>query len=92
MVTEVYACPQCQQSEPVVRWGYTRSGSRRLWCKACQQSFTPVPKTRCVTPEKEALILAASRERLSQRAIARSLGVSRDTIRATLKKGLSPPA
>jgi transposase len=87
MVAEVYICPQCQQSKPVVRFGFTRSGSQRLRCQACRKSWTPCPKSYRVTPEKEALILGALSERLSQRAIARSLWVSRDTIRRTLKKG-----
>jgi transposase len=87
MVTTVYECPHCQQSEPVVRFGRTCSGSQRLRCQACRKTWTPHPKSRAVTPEKEQLILAALRERLSQRAIARTLKVSRDTIRETLKKG-----
>ena len=92
MVTKVYECPHCQQSEPVVRFGRTRSGSQRLRCQACCKTWTPEPKSRAVTPEKEQLILAALRERLSQRAIARTLKVSRDTIRETLKKGHTLPA
>jgi DNA-binding GntR family transcriptional regulator len=44
-----------------------------------------------VTAEKEQLILAALGERLSQRAIARTLKVSRNTIRERLKKGHTPP-
>jgi IS30 family transposase len=39
-----------------------------------------------VTPEKEAQISAALTERLSQRAVARLLNVSRETIRKTVKK------
>ncbi len=41
---------------------------------------------RHITPAKEARITAALMERVSQRAIARRLKVSRDTIRATRKK------
>jgi transposase-like protein len=57
----------------------------------CCKTWTPQPKSRAVTPEKEQLILAALRERLAQRAIARTLKVSRDTIGETLKKGHTPP-
>lgn len=74
----------------MVRFGTNRSGTQRLWCKICRQSFTPVPKARRVTPEKEARITALLRERLSQRAVARALKVSRDTIRRTLKKRPHP--
>jgi transposase-like protein len=87
MVTEVYHCPICEKAEPVVRFGRTRSGTQRLWCRECRKSWTPLPKSRAVTPEKEKLILAALSERLSQRAIARTLKVSRDTIRQVLKRG-----
>jgi transposase-like protein len=90
MVTHVSLCPHCQAAEPVVRFGTNRSGTQRLWCKGCRKSFTPVPKARRVTPEKEAQIAALLRERLSQRAVARVLKVSRDTIRHTLKKRLYP--
>jgi DNA invertase Pin-like site-specific DNA recombinase len=44
-----------------------------------------------VTPEKEESIAAALTERLSQRAVARLLKVSRDTIRRTLKKKRQAP-
>jgi transposase-like protein len=90
MVTHVYLCPRCQEAEPVVRFGTNRSGTQRLWCKACRKSFTPVPRERRVTPEKAERITALLRERLSQRAVARALKVSRDTIRRTLKKRPTP--
>jgi transposase-like protein len=90
MVTHVYRCPHCQEAEPVVRFGTNRSGTQRLWCKVCCKSFTPVPKDRRVTPEKAEQIASLLRERLSQRAVARALKVSRDTIRRTLKKRPHP--
>ncbi len=89
MVTLTYACPHCHGTAPVVRYGKNRSGTDRLWCKACRRAWTPAPNNqRRITPEKEGRITAALSERLSQRAIARMLKVSRDTIRATLKKKL----
>ena len=91
MVTEVYSCPECHETEPVVRFGHTRAGSQRLRCQACHKTWTPHPKSRAVTAEKEQLILAALSERLSQRAVARTLRVSRNTIRERLKKGHRPP-
>jgi DNA-binding GntR family transcriptional regulator len=40
-----------------------------------------------MTPEREALILGALKERISQRGIARALKVGRQTVRAVRKKG-----
>jgi transposase len=92
MVSEVYSCPLCQQSQPVIRFGHNRSGTQRLRCQACCKIWTPQAKSRSLTPEKEVHILAALTERLSQRAIARTFGVSRDTIRELLKKTPAEPA
>jgi len=88
MVTKVYRCPHCEQSENVVRHGFTRWGSQRLRCKA----WTPEGKRRTLSAEKEALITSALQERLSQRAIARTLRCGRDTVQRVLKKSLSKAA
>lgn len=86
MVNETYFCPTCGLSESVVRFGFNRAGTQRLRCQSCRQCWTPQPKSRTLTAEKEALIVAALGERLSQRAIARTFQVSRDTIRSLRKK------
>ncbi len=86
MVSIVFACPHCHEAEPVVRFGTNRSGTQRLLCKRCERTFTPQPRDRSVTAQKEEQITAALSERLSQRAIARVLRVSPDTIRRTQKK------
>lgn len=91
MVTTVCVCPFCERPEDVIRFGFTPSGSRRLRCKACGKTWTPAPRNRSLSAEKEALIVKALGERLSQRAIARTFGTSRDTIRALLKKSLISP-
>ena len=84
--THVYACPHCHQTEPIVRFGYNRCGTRKLRCKACVKVFTPAPKSRALTPEKEILILDALAERLSLRAIARLHHVTRSTVTTLLEK------
>jgi len=81
------SCPHCQQTEPVIRFGTNRCGTQKLRCKACHKVFTPQPKSRTVTAEKEQQILRSLAERTSQRGIARALKVSRDTIRAVRKRG-----
>jgi hypothetical protein len=74
----------------VVRFGTNRSGTRRLRCEVCRKRFTPIPKGRCVTLEREERITVSRRERLSQRAVARALKVGRDTLRCTLPKRPHP--
>ena len=86
MVIHVYACPHCQHSAWVVRRGFNRCGTQRLLCKDCGKTWTPDGKSRTLSAGKEALIEAALGERLSQRAIARTLSTSRDTVHAVLKK------
>lgn len=61
----------------------------RLRCKACVKTFTPHPKPRSMTPDKQAAIERALAERISQRGIARQLQVGRQTIRALRKRGQS---
>jgi transposase-like protein len=92
MVTHVCICPHCQQSARVVRRGFNRCGTQRLLCRDCGKTWTLEGKSRTLSAEKETLIEKALGERLSQRAIARTLGVSRDTVRAVLKKSPRPRA
>jgi transposase-like protein len=86
MVTKLYACPHCQRAEAVVRFGFTQSGSQRLGCKECRKTWSPDAKSRTWSAEKEALIVKARGERLSQRAIARAWSTGRDRGRGVLKK------
>jgi len=83
------SCPHCHQTEPVIRFGTNRCGTQKLRCKACRKVFTPQPKSRAVTAQKEAAILRSLAERTSQRGIARALKVSRLTIREVRKRGQS---
>ena len=55
----LYGCyypflPACGAVEPVVWFGKNRSGTERLWCKACRKAWTLTPINRRVTLEKEA--------------------------------------
>lgn len=92
MVSETYSCPRCALVEPVIRFGSNRCGTQRLRCKACGKTWTPHPRNRSLTAEKEALITAALQERLSQRAIARTFGVARTRVQEVLKKSRRPHA
>ena len=79
-------CPHCG-SQDVIRFGTNRSGTARYRCHGCGKTFTPNPRSRALTPEKEEAILRALQERISQRGIARALQVGRQTIRDLRKKG-----
>ena len=92
MVSETHKCPQCDTSEPVIRFGFNRCGTQRLRCKACGKTWTPKGRSRQLSPEKEGLIAAALSERLSQRAIARTFKVARSTVQEVLKKVSAVPA
>ena len=82
------ACRYCGNTKEVIKFGTNRSGTARCRCKApdCGRTFTLNPKSRALTPEKEEQICRALQERTSQRGIARTLKVGRQTIRDLRKK------
>ena len=86
MVTQVQVCRFCGLSELVIRFGFNRNGTQRLRCTACCRTWSPQGKSRTISAEKEALIEKALQERLSQRAIARTLSAGRQTVKRVLKK------
>jgi len=81
------SCPHCGNKKDVIKFGTNRSGTARCRCLSCKKTFTPVPKSRALSWEKEAAIERALSERVSQQGIARMLKVSRNTIRMVRKKG-----
>jgi transposase-like protein len=83
------SCPHCHQSKNVIAHGFNRSGTARCRCQDCKRTFTPAPKSRSLTPEKETAIERALAERVSQQGIARMFQVGRDTVRKVRKKGHS---
>ncbi len=87
MITQ--KCPHCQSAR-CKRFGTNRSGSARGRCNDCDKTFTPDPNGRAMTDHKEAQIVLALQERISQRGIARTFKVARLTIRNIRKK--APPA
>lgn len=90
MVIHTYVCPHCGESARVVRRGFNRNGTQRLLCCECSKTWTPQGKSRSISAEKEALIEQALSERVSQRAIARTLSCGRETVRRVLKKSPAP--
>jgi transposase-like protein len=83
------SCPHCGDTASVIRFGYTDYDTPRCRCKACGKTFTLNPRSRDLSDQKREQIENCLAERMSQRAIARALGVSRDTIRAVRKKSAS---
>jgi transposase-like protein len=55
--------------------------------RACGKTFTLSPRSRTLSPDKQAAIERALSERISQQGIARMLKVSRNTVRSVRKKG-----
>ena len=86
MITYSVACPICQQTQPVVKFGKTKAGSQRARCNACNKTFSLNPKSRALTPEKEAAILRQLEERTSIRGVCRALKCTAKTVYKTLKK------
>ena len=86
MITSSVLCPHCQQSEPVIKVGFTDSGTQRAKCKDCVKTFAIAPKSRAVTSEKEEAILRHLEERTAIRGICRTLQCGPQTVYATLKK------
>lgn len=86
MFSIIFSCPHCAETERVRRYGRTKQGSERLYCNVCRRAFTPSPKSRSLSAEKERLILNALAEKTPMVGIARTFGVSRNTLYALLKK------
>ena len=81
------SCPHCSNSRNVIKHGVNRSGTARCRCRECRKTFTPTPRNRTLTPDKEAAIERALGERIPQSGIARLFKVSRNTVRAVRKRG-----
>ncbi len=83
------SCPHCGGAQNVIRFGYNRSSTARCRCLDCKKCFTLSPKSRSLTPQKQAAIERALAERVSQQGIARMFQVSRNTVRTVRQKGHS---
>jgi len=78
-------CCHCQ-SERLVKDGFGDNGKQRYRCRSCGKRSRENARVPGVSPEKQALVLAALGERMSLRAAARSFKMSRDTISTLLEK------
>lgn len=69
-------CPRCSATH-VVRNGPTRHGVPSFRCRGCGRRFVADPRKGPVSEERQELVRRLLAERLSLRAIARAVGVSR---------------
>lgn len=91
MITTTIACPHCKEAKHVTKHGATEAGTKRALCTACNKTFAINPKSKAVTPEKEAAILRLLEERITIRGICRAVKCGPQTVYATLKKsGVAP--
>ena len=86
MILHALLCPHCHRPDAVVKHGTNRGGTARCRCKDCGKTFTPQPNPRQTSEATKAAIERALAERLSQRAIARLLKVSDQTIRTVAQE------
>ncbi len=77
-------CPNCL-SLSVRLFGH-QGGKQRYRCRACNKTWRENPNNRATDPQRKAMILAAYHERMSMRGLARTFGVSRNTVTRWLKK------
>src|SRR5690242_19025761 len=79
--TPIPPCPRCSSAH-VVRNGPTRHGVPSCRCRGCGRRFVAEPKKGPVSEERKDLVRRLLGERLSLRAIARVVGVSRSWLQA----------
>ncbi len=60
------SCPHCGNKKEVIKFGTNRSGTARCRCLTCGRTFTPAPKSRALTLEKQAAIERALAQRVSR--------------------------
>ncbi len=85
MVSVTLTCPHCG-SDHLVRNGRASNGKQRYICRACGRRSRENPSPNGYTDERRSEILKALHERSSLRGIARTFGVSRNTVTSWMKK------
>jgi transposase-like protein len=78
-------CIHCG-SDRLVRSGLGSNGEQRFLCRACGRRSREQPAPNGYPDERRSEILKALHERISIRGIARTFGVSRNTVTARIKK------
>jgi transposase-like protein len=73
-------CRHCQSEVGQTKEGRTRFGSQRYLCRACSRVYTPVAKAQGHPASVRQQAVRYSLEGLSQRKIARLLGVAPQSV------------
>jgi transposase-like protein len=82
----VRRCPHCE-SESLRKNGHTNYGAQRAQCRECGKTFVLASKPpRYPAAERERILSAHVRERLSRRAATRLFGVAYGTLKSWLGK------
>ena len=85
MITKAIRCYHCE-SEKLVKNGHDPQGKQRYLCRSCGRASVDNPAPVGYGEAKKKEILSAYEERSSLRGVARTFGVSRNTVTAWLKK------
>ena len=73
-------CPHCQSERRQNKNGPTRFGSQQYFCCGCRRSYTPHRKPQGCSPQVRQEAVRYSLEGLSQRKVARLLGVAPQSV------------
>lgn len=73
-------CPHCGNAPRQIKNGKTRFGSQRYFCPLCQRSYTPEGKKQGCPAQVRQEAVRYSLEGLSQRKVARLLGVAPQSV------------
>jgi transposase-like protein len=78
--TKEIGCNKCGSVDNQIKKGKTRSGSQRLFCKICENKYTPLPKGYDEETKKNAVKLYLSGT--SARGVGKVMGMKGDTVTA----------
>ena len=86
MVTIAISCKYCQETQRVVRMGFSSTGAARCKCKACGRTFQVSYTHNACKPGAKAQIIDMAINGSGINDTARVLKVSKSTVISTLKK------
>jgi transposase-like protein len=78
-------CPHCGRRDQQVKIGHNASGSQRNVCKVCRRKYTPVPREVGYAEKTRQEALRLYVDGMNQRRIARTVGVSHQTVANWIK-------